>query len=70
MSDENEDDALGSFLHKFTLRDEDGVVTLVSRYPRAGNERKKPQNRDYVDVEIDEINQVENAITKAIDLRM
>lgn len=33
LSSEDEEDALTSFLHKFTTRDEDGVVTLVPKYP-------------------------------------
>ena len=43
LASEDEDDTFASFLHKFTPRDEDGLVTLVSKYPRTVHEWKKGQ---------------------------
>lgn len=41
-----------SFLYKFTPRDQDRLVTLVSKYSRAGHEQTTVKNCKYVIAEI------------------
>ena len=40
---ENLDDAVDSYLKKFSIRNEDGLVTIVANYYKASHERKNQQ---------------------------
>ena len=59
-------DTFTSFLHKFTHRDGDGLVALVSKYQRVGHKQKKV---NYVYVEIDDISFTANGLQETLDLR-
>ena len=69
MASEDEDDALTSFLLKFTPRNEDGLVTPLSKYPRAGHEQRKVNDCEYVDVEIDDVFFTMDSLQEALDLQ-
>ena len=65
MASEGEDGTLTSF----SPRDEDGLVKLVSKYPRAGDEWKKVNNCKYVYVEIDDVSFTKNSLQETLDLQ-
>ena len=67
---ENIDDAVDSYLKKFSIRDEDGLVTIVANYYRAGHERKKPANRECFDVELDNLKFTDEAsLERGLEIR-
>lgn len=47
------ENAIERFLQSFNIRDEDDLVTVTSRYPKKGHERKKIQKSEYIDIEMD-----------------
>ena len=57
-AEETEDEVIGSYLRKFRIIDQDGLVTVEGQYPKAGHERRKPGNREYLDVELPNMNKV------------
>lgn len=69
MQPEEEEDVITNFLHKFSVRDEGSVISLVAKYPRAGHERRKLPNCEYIDIEIDDVKHIDNGLNTAIELR-
>ena len=70
LIEEDLDEAIDSNLKMFQVIDEDGLVTLRSTYARAGHERKKPNNREYHDIELDNVSYIsEEAMQNALSLR-
>ena len=53
MAEEELDDMFDSYIRKFTVVDADGLTTVLGNYPKAGHERKKIQNREYIDIELE-----------------
>ena len=70
MAEEEVEDMIDSYLQKFTIVDEDGLVTVVGNYPKSGHERKNVQNREYIDIELDDMREVDvEAIERARNTR-
>ena len=69
-AEETEDEVIGSYLRKFWIIDQDGLVTVEGQYPKAGHEMQKPGNREYLDVELPNMNKVgHEEVLNALDLR-
>ena len=52
LRDEGLDYATESYLAKFFIKDEDNLTTVISNYTKAGHERRKLENREYIEIEI------------------
>ena len=52
LKEESLDEAINSFLKQFSVKDESGVTTVVSSYVKQGHERRKPANREYIEIEM------------------
>ena len=60
-----------SFLYKFTPRDQDRLVTLVSKYSRAGHEQTTVKNCKYVIVEIAaDVSDNTSSLRETLDLQL
>ena len=53
LCDEGLDYEIDSYLTKFFIKDEDGLTTATSNYAKPGQERRKPENREYIENEVD-----------------
>ena len=53
LCDEGLDYEIDSYLTKFFIKDEDGLTTATSNYAKPGPERRKPENREYIENEVD-----------------
>ena len=53
LNDKGLDYAIGSYLAKFFIKDEDGLTTVISHYTKASHEKRKLENREYIKTEID-----------------
>ena len=42
-----------SSLHMFKIKDEDGLITVIANYPKAGHKQRGEVNRQYVEIELD-----------------
>ena len=54
-SEENVDEAISSFLHKFLINNEEGEISITSMYPKKDHERRKPANRELIEIELDDM---------------
>ena len=52
LRDEGLDYATESYLAKFFIKDEDNLTIVISNYTKAGHERRKLENREYIEIEI------------------
>ena len=60
-----------SFLYKFTPRDQDRLVTLVSKYSRAGHEQTTVKNCKYVIAEIAvDVSDNTTSLQETLDLQL
>ena len=57
MADESPDNNIDSFLKKFVVHDEYGTVEV--QYPKKGHECKKPQNREYINSMLDDMEHID-----------
>ena len=70
MANADEDDIVDSFLRKFHVNDEDGLATSEAEYPRAGHERQKPCNQEFINIELGEMSHItDGAIMNAMEVR-
>ena len=70
LQNEDIDEAYSSFLRKFTIKDEDELVAVTSRYPKLGHERRQLRNREYIEIELDDMTSVNRqSLEQAIELR-
>ena len=70
MIQEDIDDIIDSNLRKFRIVDEDDLITLVSSYPKAGHELKMAQNREYIEIELDNMTNLHHgSIEAALETR-
>ena len=51
--DEDVDEAIDSYLRKFSIRGEDDLITIEAKCEKAGHERQKVVNREYTEIELD-----------------
>lgn len=62
MSQEDLDSAISSFLHKYTIN-ENGTITSI--YPKSGDERRKPKNREFIEVEFESMKNIGDEAMKS-----
>ena len=67
------DDAIDSFLHKFSTQsndDKDNRIKISTIYPKKDHERRKPANREMVEIELDDMKNANmRSIEEALNLR-
>ena len=69
LRNEELDDSIDSYLRKFTIMNDNEEI-LTARYAKAGHERKKTANREYIDVTMENVNFVnDESINSALALR-
>ena len=56
LLDEGLNYAVNSYLAKFFITDKNGLTTGISNYTTARYERRKPENRECIKIEIDSFN--------------
>ena len=70
LKEESLDEAINSFLKQFSVKDENGVTTVVASYAKQGHERRKPANREYIEIEMADMTFTEIvSMEKALQLR-
>lgn len=71
MKGEDLNSAISSFLHKFSINEDDtNKVRITSMYPIAGHERRKLKNREFIEIELEEMTNADNSsIEAALKLR-
>lgn len=72
MSDEKSwnDIALTSYLAKFTIKEEGEHKTVRVNYAKAGHEKRKAKNREYLDIELEQMTGLRReSIERAIKIR-
>ena len=70
LTDEDVDEAIDSYLRKFSIRDEDDLITIEAKYEKAGHERRKVVNREYTEIELEDMNYAEQeSIKRALNIR-
>ena len=65
MIQEDIDDIIDANLRKFRIVDEDDLVTLVSSYPKTGHELKMAQNREYIEIELENMTNLHHGSIEA-----